>query len=82
MKIFSIVIASLLLSGCSLFGSKFEDERPEPVIVTNRTYIAYECPAPPQIDNFEARDIEWDVASRKELDAIVLELFYELYPRS
>lgn len=73
------MVVALLLSGCGLFGPRIDDRRPDPVIVTNKTVLAYECPAPPQLDNFAARDIEWDVASRKELDAVILELMADLY---
>ena len=79
MKIFSVIAVSLLLSGCGFLSPRIEDARPDPVIVTQRTYIAYECPAPPQVDNVDLRGIEWDVASRKELDAVLLELMAELY---
>ncbi len=78
MRIFSILILMLLISGCSLFKNVFEDERPEPVVTIHRTLLAYECPQPPQLDTFVANDIEWDVASRKELDAVMLELLDEL----
>ena len=78
MKIFSTVLVLLFLSGCSLFSNKFEDERPAPVVTIHRTLLAYECPQPPQLDTFVANDIEWDVASRKELDAVMLELLDEL----
>ncbi len=78
MKIFSMLILMLLMSGCSLFSNKFEDERPAPVVTVHRTLLAYECPQPPQLDTFVANDIEWDVASRKELDMVMLELLDEL----
>lgn len=78
MKIFSAVLVLLLLSGCSLFSNTFEDERPVPVVTIHRTLLAYECPQPPQLDTFVANDIMWDVASRKELDAVMLELLDEL----
>ncbi len=78
MKIFSILVMMLLMSGCSLFSNKFEDERPAPVVTIHRTLLAYECPQPPQLDTFVANDIMWDVASRKELDAVMLELLDEL----
>lgn len=79
MKIFSILFLTLLMSGCSLFSNKFEDERPAPVVTVHRTLLAYECPQPPQLDTFVSNDIKWDVASRKELDAILLELMLDLY---
>lgn len=79
MKIFSTLLVLLLLSGCSLFSNRFEDKRPAPVVTIHRTLLAYECPQPPQLDTFVANDIEWDVASRKELDAILLELMFEFY---
>ncbi len=78
MKIFSIIVVSLFLSGCGLFGTKIEDNRPPPVLITNRTLLAYSCPPPPQLDTFNGRSIEWDVISRKELDAIMLVLMDEL----
>lgn len=79
MKTFSILVLMLLMSGCSLFSNTFEDERPAPVVTVHRTLLAYECPQPPQLDKFVANDIVWDVASRKELDAILLELMLDLY---
>ena len=78
MKIFSTALILLLLSGCSLFSNKFEDERPAPVVTVHRTMLAYECPQPPQLDTFVSNDIQWDVASRKELDAVMLELLDDL----
>ena len=78
MKIFSILVVTFLITGCSLFGNRFEDNRPPPVVTVHRTLLAYECPQPPQIDNFTARDFQWDVASRMELDAVMLELLEEL----
>lgn len=79
MKIFSTVLVLLLLSGCSLFKNEIEDKRPDPVIITNKTLLAYECPKPPQVDNVDLRKIQWDVVSRKELDALILETMTELY---
>lgn len=78
MKIFSVIFLSVLLSGCSLFGARIEDNRPDPVLVTHVTQLAYTCPEPQPLDNVEMRDIQWDVASRKELDAEILELMNEL----
>ena len=78
MKIFSIALLAFILSGCSLFGPRIEDNRPDPVIVNHTTQIAYTCPEPPLVDNVTMRDIEWDVVSRKELDAVILELMNEL----
>lgn len=79
MKIFNTLLVLLLLSGCSLFNNDIEDKRPNPVIVNNTTQLAYECPRPPQIDNVDLRRITWDVVSRKELDALILETMSELY---
>lgn len=79
MKIFSTILVLLLLSGCSLFRNDIEDRRPDPVIITNKTLLAYECPRPPQVDNVDLRSIKWDVVSRKELDALILETMSELY---
>jgi hypothetical protein len=79
MKIFSTILVLLLLSGCSLFKNEIEDRRPDPVIIQNKTLLAYECPQAPQIDNVDLRDIKWDVVSRKELDALLLELMLEMY---
>jgi hypothetical protein len=67
------------MSGCSLFRNDIEDRRPDPVIVNNTTMLGYECPQPPQIDNVDLRSIRWDVVSRKELDALILETLAELY---
>lgn len=78
MKIFSIIITVFLLSGCSMFGTKIEDQRPDPVNTTHITQLAYNCPQEPQVDNFVKRDVEWDVASRKELDQKMVELMEEL----
>ena len=79
MKTFSIVLLmSLTLSGCGMFGAKIEDQRPPPVVITNRTLLAYQCPPPPQVDNVVTRPIQWDVISRLELDAVILELLTEL----
>lgn len=78
MKIFSTLLVLLLLSGCSLFSNTFEDERPAPVVTVHRTLLAYECPRPPQLDTFVSNEVDWDVASRKELDAVMLELLDEL----
>ena len=79
MKIFSTLLIVLLLSGCSLFKNEIEDRRPDPVVINNTTLLAYECPRPPQIDNVDLRTITWDVVSRKELDALIVELMTELY---
>jgi len=78
MKIFSIIIVSLSLSGCGLFGAKIEDNRPPPVLITNKTLIAYSCPPPPQLDTFNGRRIDWDVISRKEFDEKLVVLMNEL----
>ena len=78
MKIFSIALMTLVLSGCGLFGARIEDNRPPPVSTTHITQLAYTCPQPPQVDNFDSRDIVWDVASRIELDAVMLELLTDL----
>ena len=81
MKIFNVLFVTvlLLLSGCSIFSRPtIEDNRPPPVITTHITQLAYECPEPPQVDNFDARDIVWDVASRQELDGVMIELLEEL----
>lgn len=79
MKIFSTLLVVLLLSGCSLFKNDIEDRRPDPIIITNKTLLSYECPQPPQVDNVDLRKINWDVVSRKELDAVILETLSEYY---
>lgn len=77
MKTFSILLIGIFLSGCSIFD-RFEDQRPPPVVITNKTLLAYQCPPPPQVDNVDSRPIQWDVISRLELDAVILELLTEL----
>ncbi len=79
MKIFSTILILLMLSGCSLFKNEIEDRRPDPVIITNKTLLAYECPRPPQVDNVDLRSIKWDVVSRKELDALIETTILEFY---
>ena len=78
MKIFSIILLSLLFSGCSMFGTKIEDARPDPIVIVNKTLLAYSCPNPPQLDTFDARPVNWDVISRIELDAEMVALMEEL----
>lgn len=78
MKNISVILIALFLTGCGVFGPKIEDNRPAPVIVTNTTQLAYTCPTPPPLDKFSARDVDWDVPSRKQLDAEMLELLTEL----
>ena len=78
MRICSVLALSSILCGCGLFGARIEDERPPPVITQHKTLIAYECPPPPQVDTFDARNINWRVLSRKRLDAFMLELMVDL----
>jgi len=78
MKIFSLILFSLVLSGCGLFGARIEDRRPDAVNTTHTTILGYTCPQPPQLDTFRSRPVDWDVISRKELDAEMLALMDEL----
>ena len=78
MKIFSLILLSLVLSGCGLFGARIEDRRPDAVNTTHTTVLGYTCPQPPQLDKFTSRPVDWDVISRKELDAEMLTLMDEL----
>ena len=41
--------------------------------------MSYQCTKPPQVDNVDLRSINWDVVSRKELDALILTTMLELY---
>lgn len=79
MKTFSLIIFSLLLTGCGLFGPKIVDKRPDPVIIVNKHLVAYQCPPAPQVDNVSIRNINWNVISRKELDAYIIETLFEFF---
>jgi len=74
-KFFALLLLAVLATGC--VSTKIDDTRPDPVNITTKTFLAYSCPQPPIIDKFKARNITWDVISRKELDAVLLKLLAE-----
>ena len=77
MKISSLIILSFFITGCGLFAPQIGDKRPDPVIITNKHLVAYQCPPSQQVDNVTMRDVTWDIKSRKELDAMFVEMMDE-----
>ena len=73
MKTISAILLVVVLAGCA-GGPKIVDKRPDPVVVTHQTLLAYDCPPPPTVDKFKARDITWDVISREQLVAVLSKL--------